>query len=229
MVIFDKLFGRLRTKRQGKTAFPELPPDLPSFPDRPTLGPQKRRVCQRTELQRQRRAGSAPAGGYDGIRSLRSARRLHLDERRVRQMGGRQDPCADARPALCQRRVRGRARLWRRDLQADRAHRAPARIGAHPRLQDSLLRRRDRRRLPHAAQEAGLRGRLCAADRLARQRADGRFGAEQPHQLRHRHLAVAELFRSGAEAEGHPPRHRRIPPARSAHRAVAAPRPPAST
>ena len=80
-----------------------------------------------------------------------------------------------------------------------------------------------------AAEEAGLRGRLCAPDRLARQRADGRLGAEQPHQLRHRHLAVAELFRSGAEAEGHPPRHRRIPPARPAHRAVASRRPPAST
>ena len=70
-------------------------------------------------------------------------------------------------------------------------------------------------------QEAGFHRRLCAADRLARQRADGRLGAEQPHQLRDRHLAVAELFRPGAEAEGHPPRHGRIPPARSAHRAVA--------
>ena len=90
-------------------------------------------------------------------------------------------------------------------------------------------RRRDRRCLPHAAEEAGLCRRLCPADRLARQRADGRFGAEQPHQLRHRHLAVAELFRPGAEAEGHPPRHRRISPARSAHRAVASRRPPAST
>ena len=94
-------------------------------------------------------------------------------------------------------------------------------FGAHPRLQDSLFRRRDRRRLPGAAQEAGFRRRLCAPDRLARQRADGRFGAEQPHQLRDRHLAVAELFRSGAEAEGHPPRHGRISPPRSAHRAVA--------
>ena len=30
-----------------------------------------------------------------------------------------QDPRADPRAALCQLRVRGRARLWRRDLQAD--------------------------------------------------------------------------------------------------------------
>ena len=37
MVIFDKLFDRLRTKRQGKTAFPEFPPDLPSSQCRPTL------------------------------------------------------------------------------------------------------------------------------------------------------------------------------------------------
>jgi branched-chain amino acid aminotransferase len=59
----------------------------------------------------------------------------------------------------------------------------------------------------------GFSGRLCAPDRLARLGDDGRFGAEQPHQRRDRHLAVAELFQSGREAEGHPPRHRRVPPA----------------
>ena len=42
-------------------------------------------------------------------------------------------------------------------------------------------------------------------------------------------LGMAELFRPGAAAQGHPARSRRIPPARSEDRAVRAPRPPAST
>ena len=46
---------------------------------------------------------------------------------------------------------------------------------------------------------------------------------------RHRDLGVAELFRPGAAAEGHPARSRGIPPARSGDRAVRSPRPPAST
>ena len=51
-------------------------------------------------------------------------------------------------------------------------------------------------------------------------RDDGRLGAEQHDPSRHRHLGMAELFRSGAAAEGHPARSRRIPPARSDDRAV---------
>ena len=221
MVIFAKLFGRLRTKRQGRAAFSGTSSNLPSGAVCAYASASRSLRCGEPDSrQNNDHAGDGPREVFHGIRSFRPARRLHLDERRVRQMGGRQDPRAHPWPALCQRRVRGRARLWRRDLQADRAYRAAARIGAAARLQDSLQRRRDRRRLPQAAEEAGLHRRLCPADRLARQRADGRVGAEQPHQLRHRHLAVAELFRPGAEAEGHPPRHRRVAPPRSAHRAV---------
>ena len=52
---------------------------------------------------------------------------------------------------------------------------------------------------------------------------------EQHDPPRHRDLGMAELFRSGAAAQGHPPRPRRVPPARSGDRAVRSPRPPAST
>ena len=54
--------------------------------------------------------------------------------RQARALGRRQDARADARPALCELRVRGRARLWRRDLQVHRAFRAAA--GARAELLD---------------------------------------------------------------------------------------------
>ena len=67
------------------------------------------------------------------------------------------------------------------------------------------------------------------ADRLARLRAAGRVGAEQQDPPRDRHLGMAELFRSGAAAQGHPARPRGISPARSRRPRRRSPRPPAST
>ena len=49
-------------------------------------------------------------------------------------------------------------------------------------------------------------GCLSPPDRLARLGDDGRVGADQHHPPRHRRLELAELFRSGREAEGHPHR-----------------------
>ena len=82
-------------------------------------------------------------------------------------------------------------------------------------------RRGDRRRLPrHCCKKQGFKD---AYVRPIAWRGSEQMGVSAQNNrinCRHRHLAVAELFRSGAEAEGHPARHRRIPPARSAHRAV---------
>ena len=47
-------------------------------------------------------------------------------------------------------------------------------------------------------------------------RDDGRRGPAQHHPRGHRHLGMAEHVRRGPEDEGHPARHRRLPPARSA-------------
>ena len=162
---------------------------------------------------------------------LRSARRRHLVRRQARAAGRTpRSACADAWAALCQRRVRGRARLWRRDLQVHRAFRAAEALGAAS--STSRFPIRSPRSTPPSgwcSRSNGQQGRLCPPDRLARLARDGRLGAEQHDPPRHRDLGVAELFRSGAAAEGHPARPRRISPARSAHRAVHAPRPPAST
>src|SRR5437868_3544064 len=51
-----------------------------------------------------------------------SARRLDLVRRGTQTLERREDPCADARAALCEHGVRGPAGLWRRSVQAARAH-----------------------------------------------------------------------------------------------------------
>src|SRR5437016_7227661 len=53
---------------------------------------------------------------------------------------------------------------------------------------------------------------------MARLGADGRFGDEQQEPRRHRHLAMAELFRPSAAIEGYQARPRRLPQARSENR-----------
>ena len=58
-----------------------------------------RRQCSRTSEQGARRGASGP----------------HLDERRVRRLGGREGPRTHARPALRHRRLRGRPLLRHRD------------------------------------------------------------------------------------------------------------------
>ena len=85
-------------------------------------------------------------------------------------------------------------------------------LGADPRLRDSLFGRRDRRRQAPVLDKNGQKDAYVRADRLARLRDAGRLGAEQHHPPRDRDLGVAELFRSGAAAEGHPARPRRLSP-----------------
>src|SRR5436190_2090403 len=58
------------------------------------------------------------SGGQNVGCSLRSARRRDLAQWGVRAVGRCQGPCADSRAALRLGGVRGRARLWRGDLQA---------------------------------------------------------------------------------------------------------------
>ena len=164
--------------------------------------------------------------------TLRSRDGFIWFERQARAVARGQAARADPWLHYAQRRVRGRARLRRRDLRAHRAQPAPARIA--PRCLDFEIpytRRRDRPGLPR-----GRRGRTGSTDgyvrpdRLARQRDDGRLGAGDQDQSRHRRLGLGLLLRSvGAAAQGHPPRPSpntagptRAPPRRR-------PRPPAST
>ena len=65
--------------------------------------------------------------------TVREARGPHLDERRVRRMGGREGPRTHARPALRHRRLRGRPLLRHRDrpggVPPRRPHRPALQVG----------------------------------------------------------------------------------------------------
>ena len=142
---------------------------------------------------------------------------------------GRQSARAHPRPALRELRVRGRARLWRHDLQEHRAFRAAEALRQHPRLRNSLFGRRDRRRQAAGAREERQEGSLCPPGRLARLGEAGRLGAEQHDPSRHRQLGMAELFRSrrsGSRASGSISPNIAGPIRRPR---PASPRPPAST
>ena len=97
-------------------------------------------------------------------------------------------------------------------------------IGAATRFRNPLLGRRDRCGQKPGAGKERTDGGLCAAGRLARLGDDGGLGAKQHDPPRHRHLAVAELLRSGSAIEGHQARSRRLSPSRPGDRAGAAPR-----
>src|SRR3569833_2941034 len=98
-------------------------------------------------LARPCREGGGLDGDPDG-----PARWLDLVRWRTHTLEGRENPRPDARPALRQHGVRGRARLWRRNLQVARAHRTPDPLGEATRFRHSVFRRRDRSR-----QAAGAR------------------------------------------------------------------------
>ena len=95
------------------------------------------------------------------------------------------------------------------------------RSGQHPRLRNPLFGRRDRRRQAPGGREERHAELLRARRRLARLRAARRLRDEQQDPSRHRQLGMAELFRPGAAAQGHPARPRRISPARPEDRAGA--------
>ena len=118
-----------------------------------------------------------------------------------------------------QRRVRGRARLRRRDLRADPAQPAPLRRRQDAGFHHPLQRGRDRPGLPRRHQGQQAHRLLRAPDRLARQRDDGRLRAVDQDPPRRRRLGLGLLLPHGAAAQGHPADHRQISPARSGHRA----------
>src|SRR4051812_23827053 len=78
--------------------------------------------------------------------SVRSARRIYLVQRQDRALGGREAPRIVARTSLRIIRVRGRARLWRDDLQEQGTFRALPPLRRNSRFQDPVFGRRDRRR-----------------------------------------------------------------------------------
>ena len=156
-----------------------------------------------TAPRRKTRAASIREKAHGSF--VRQDRRRHLVRRQTGAVGRRQRPCADPRAALCEQRVRGRARLWRHHLQEHRTFGAAEEFGADPRFRDPLVGGRDRRRqAPRAAKERSAR-RLCPTDSLARFGNDGSVGAGQHHSPGGGVLEVAELFRPGAAAEGHSP------------------------
>src|SRR4029078_1633019 len=95
--------------------------------------------------------------------------------------------------------VRGRTRLWWRNLQVHAAFGTAQAVGATARLRNSLLGRGDRCGETAGAGEERTDRSLRAAGRLARLGDDGRLGADQQNPSRHRDIAVAEVFRFGGD------------------------------
>ncbi len=116
-------------------------------------------------------------GGYtDVTRAHGRPRRMDLAGRPVHALARGQGARTDARAALRLGRVRGRADVWRRDLQADRAYRAALQVCGNPRLFNPLHGGADRRGVQGDLREEQPRRLLRPPDRLARLRADGRLG-----------------------------------------------------
>ena len=134
-------------------------------------------------------------------------------------MEGSQGPCADPWTALRFQRLRGRARLWRRDLQVERAFDPPAQVGRDHGFQDSLF-GGGAQRCQGQGCRAQRRGRSIRPPRgLARLGDDGRIGPAQQDPRGHRHLGLAVDVRSRDQDEGDQARHRRLSQAGSAMRA----------
>src|SRR6516225_11602549 len=136
----------------------------------PSVGPRRKSI----------RRGTAPAGAEPaceenrhGRKTVRPPRWGHLVRRQAGALGRGDAARALPRLALRELGVRGRARLWRRDLQMHRAFAAAEAIGRAARLRHPLLGRRNRRRQAVAAGKERPDRRLCAADLLARLGNDG--------------------------------------------------------
>src|SRR5690349_18564334 len=99
---------------------------------------------------------------------------MDLVRRAARTLEGGQAPRSHACSPLWVERVRGRARLWGRDLQVDPAFRAPEAVRSDPRFRNPLYGRRDRCRQAPRSREEWAEGRLPAPGRLARLGDDGR-------------------------------------------------------
>ena len=183
---------------------------------------QRQRIGPASRLAppRQRLGSTIPEDPRHGRHGpLSRSRRLHLVRRQARALARGQPARAEPRPALCERGVRGRAGLRRRDLRADPAQPAALRGRQDAGLHHPLQRRRDRPGLPRDGQGQQAHRLLRAPDRLARQRDDGRLGAGDQDPPGHLRLGLGLLLPDGAAAQGHPPHHRPVSPARSRHRA----------
>ena len=116
--------------------------------------------------------------------------------------------------------------IFKLDEHTQRLHE----FGAASRLRDPLVGRGDQRGLPGPARPPGSCRRLCPADRLARQRDDGRLGAEQSKI----NLAIAvwewpSYFKPEEKLKGIRLDLAQVSPARPDDGAVASRRRPAST
>ena len=153
------------------------------------------------------RAAQAKMGEDDGRRADGPARWLDLVRRRIGAVEGRQDPRADARAALCELGVRGRARLWRRDLQAARAHRAADPVRARRSTSPFPIRStRSTRPSGWCWKRTTWSTPMCARWPGAARKSCRVPGAQQQGAPRDRRLGVAELFLGRGEAQGHPAR-----------------------
>ena len=129
----------------------------------------------------------------------------HMDERRIHRMGGRQGPRPDARAALRDGRVRGRALLRHRaragGVPQRRARAAPAEVGRAVLHAGALLRRGAARRHARAggAQRAALV--LHPPDRLPRLRHDGAEPVRRARGRDDRLLGVGHVSRRGGHAQ----------------------------
>src|SRR5919197_2218394 len=151
--------------------------------------PRRRRRCSHTSDTRSGRRG---AGGP------------HLDERRVRQLGGREGPRTHARPALRHRRLRGRPLLRHRDrprgLPTRRPHRPALQVGRAVVHADPLRARAGPPGHARAHRPQRLSRVLHPPDRLPRVRDDGPVPAGSAGRRGDRGLEVARLPRRGGQA-----------------------------
>src|SRR4051812_21318325 len=133
----------------------------------------------------------------------RAAQRAHLDERRVRALGGRHRSRPDARPALRHRGLRGHPLLRDRDRPGDLPpHRPPRPSGEVGRavLHAADLRPRAAARGDQGAHRPQRAARLLhPPDRLPRLRDDGPVPARRAGGHRDRRVGVGGLPRRGVQ------------------------------
>ena len=133
----------------------------------------------------------------------------HLDERRVRRLGGRQGPRTHARPALRHRRLRGHPRLRDRARHRRSSATATTSTGCYKSAELYYM------PIPYELEELraatheliarnGLRVLLHPPDRLPRLRPDGPVPARRAGRRRDRGLAVGRLPRRGGQAPRRP-------------------------
>ena len=108
--------------------------------------------------------------------------------------------------------IRGRARLRGRDFQVDAAFGAADEIGEILDFEIPYTVAEIDAAKPRSLQKNGYTDAYIRPVAWRGSEMMGVFGPAQQDPPGDRRLGMAELFRPGAEDEGHPPRHRRLPP-----------------